>query len=438
MPDPSVMGPAPPTPAEINRRGMDVEAFLRNLDPTSAAALGRKRYVELRFITRARTLFYARLAFLSIGLGVLAIPGWSVAFGIRSLWAFAVYFGMVAYSVASYLVLDRPRASRIITFVTLCCDLLVMVYLIAASGGLGSPLLATELMFTMLFVILFPKPLAILPPLLTLPIVAQIDQLLWGHKVAVLDLFVLLWYSAINFIIVYVMVYLNEREQAQHEELVVLQDGLKELAVVEERNRLAREIHDGLGASLSSLIIQAEYLEQLGRSNKPDKTETLVQEIRELKGVAEESIDELRRNISMMRDDFELLSAVEDYCRTWESRSKLPVHFEHLGRPPELPSEVSLTLFRVLQECLTNATRHASASEVKVRLSWVPPKVALHIDDDGQGFEAEPTLKGHYGLLNMRERAKNVGGSLEIESSAGQGTRVRFEASVREPEWDED
>ncbi len=420
--------PLPGTATE--RRGTAVESFLRAHVLGHAPDGSTDSYLDLRFNTRARTLFYARLAFLTIGLGVLAIPGWSATFGIRSLWAFAVYFAMVVYSVVSYLVLDRPRASRVVTFVTLCFDLLVMVYLIAASGGLGSPLLATELMFTMLFVILFPKPLAILPPLLTLPVVAQIDQVLRGHAVAVLDLFVLLWYSAINFIIVYVMVYLNEREQAQHRELVQLQEGLKELAVIEERNRLAREIHDGLGASLSSLIIQAEYLDQLARGGK---TEAIAEEVRELKSVAEDSIDELRRNISMMRDDFELLAAMEDYCRAWEGRAKLKVVFEHVGKPPELPSEISLTIFRILQECLTNVARHAEAREVQVRLEWASPVLTLTVRDDGRGFEADPKLRGHYGLLNMRERANSVGGTLSIESAPGAGTTVAFRVEIEGP-----
>jgi len=278
-----------------DRRGSRVRRMLRSRGLSESLQYDPKSYAQDRFVTRARTLFYARLAFLAIGLGVLAIPRWSGAFGIHSLWAFAVYFVMVGYSVANFLVLDRARLSRVVTFVTLCLDLVVMVYMITASGGLRSPLLATQLMFTTLFVILFPKPLAILPPLLTLPIVAKIDQLVYMQDPAVLDLFVLIWYSAINFIIVYVMVYLNEREQAQHHAVVALQGGLRDLAVLEERTRIAREIHDGLGASLSSLIIEAEYLQTLAKNAVQDdeRGSTLISEIGELKSVNEESIDEL-------------------------------------------------------------------------------------------------------------------------------------------------
>src|SRR5207237_5931514 len=82
------------------------------------------------------------------------------------------------------------------------------------TGGLRSPLLAAQLLFTTLFVLLFPSPFAVVPPILTFPAVAKLDQLLGGRAVVQFDLFILLWYSAINCILVYLMVYLNERDRA--------------------------------------------------------------------------------------------------------------------------------------------------------------------------------------------------------------------------------
>ncbi|MFW5878918.1 MAG: sensor histidine kinase, partial [Myxococcota bacterium] len=398
------------------RRGSALMRLLRQQGIDRLPPEDPEGYERERFTTRARTLFYARLAFLTLGLGVLAIPGWSETFGIHSLWAFAVYFCMVSYSALNFLVIEHPKAGRAVTFVTLCLDLLVMVYMIAASGGLRSPLLATQLLFTLLFVILFPKPLAIIPPLLTLPVMAKIDQLLHGPGVGVIDLFILLWYSAINFIVVYVMVYLNERESSQHRDLISLQTGLREMAVVEERNRLAREIHDGLGASLSSLIIQCEYLENLAKSPSQEGLSEIVDEIREMKTVAEESIDELRRNVSMMRKDFDLVPALEDYCRTFESRSRIRAEFEHDGRPPDLSPDVQLTIFRVLQESLTNVVRHAGTGSVSVRLSWRDPMLKLIVSDEGAGFDAAQSQSCHYGLTNMKERARSIGGEVLVES----------------------
>ncbi len=377
-----------------------------------------ERWAHDKFVTRARALFYTRLAFLTLGLGVLAVPSWSRTFNVEGPLGFVIYLFMLSYSIGNIMAVEHPQAGRIATFVTLCFDLLVLVYLAAASGGLNSPLLATELLFTTLFAILFPKPLAIVPPLLTLPVVAKIDQLLGNRDMAVLELLILLWYSAMNFIVVYVIVYLNEREESAHREVVALHQDLRELAVVEERNRLAREIHDGLGASLSSLIIQSEYLEQLA------KDEALKSEIRELKGAAEESIDELRRSLKMMRHDFDLVQNLADYCKSRTERFKLEVRFSKEGVERPLASEVQLTLFRILQESLTNAAKHSQCKVVEVKMVFDDAAVLLVVKDDGKGFDPSHSPKGHYGLMNMRERAGKLDGRVEVESAPGQGTRV--------------
>jgi two-component system sensor histidine kinase DegS len=371
-----------------------------------------------KFVTRARALFYTRLAFLSIGLGVLAVPAWSHTFRTEGPWGFLVYLGMLSYSIANFVVVEHPVVGRVATFVTLCLDLLVLVYLTTSSGGLHSPLLATELLFTTLFAILFPKPLAIVPPLLTLPVVAKIDQILGSREVALVELLILLWYSAMNFIVVYVVVYLNEREDSAHKEVVSLHQELRELAVLEERNRLAREIHDGLGASLSSLIIQTEYIERL--ATEPE----LKKEIRELKVAAEESIDELRRSLQMMRKDFDLVQSLDDYCRLCSERFKFAVSFSREGSERPLGPEGQLTIFRILQESLTNAAKHAEASKVVVRVTFDDGAALLVVQDDGKGFDPKVTPKGHYGLLNMRERAGKIDGRVDVESTPGQGTRV--------------
>ncbi len=377
-----------------------------------------------KFVTRARTLFYARMAFLTIGLALLALPAWGYALGVRGHMGFVVYFGMLFYSVVNFLVVEHPVVGVRATFITLCLDLLVVVYLIAASGGLHSPLLATQLMYTTIFVMMFPKPLAILPPLLTLPIVAKIDQILGIRPLAVIDLLILIWYSALNFITVYVIVYLNEREEASHRDVVTLERDLQALAVVEERNRLAREIHDGLGSTLSTLIIQSEYLHNMARE------EELKREIVDLKSCAEEAIDELRRSLKMMREEFELGAGIDDYCRTFSERRKLPVRVVRSGLTRPLSNDAQLTIFRVLQETLNNASKHAQASEVVVTVDFSEDRLRLEISDDGIGFDAKAIPRGHYGILNIRERAGKVGGNVELESSPGKGTRITLEIPV--------
>lgn len=402
---------------------LDKRGLTQKISPGEAS----EAWVQDRFLARARALFYARMMFLTLGLLILGVPVWRSYFAFTEL-AFAMYLFMLMYSVANYMVLANAKAGRIVTYITLCMDLIVMVVVVVkpqVAGGLQNPLLATQLLFTTLFAILYPKPLAILPPLLALPITTRIDQLLDRSPTAI-EVLTLLWYLALNFIIIYVLVYLNEREVSAHREVVELQGDLKELAVIEERNRLAREIHDGLGASLSSLIIQAEYLGQIAGDNVPLQTE-----ITELRASAEESIDELRRSLQMMREDFDLASGVEDYVKTFRERSKLDVKFETSGTGSgRLQPEGALAIFRVLQETLSNALKHAQAQRVEVKLHFSLDQVHLSVKDDGLGFDPNAPKIGHYGLGNMRERAHKVGAEVIIDSTPGKGARITFSVPV--------
>ncbi|WNG58441.1 sensor histidine kinase [Archangium gephyra] len=394
----------------------------RKLTDNISAEQAAASWEQDRFVARARALFFARLCFLTLGLAILAVPAWSRYFNFQGNFAFAGYFAMLLYSVANYTVIDHPKAGRWVTYITLCFDLLIVVVLInkpQVGGGLQSPLLGTQLLFTTLFAILFPKPIAILPSMLALPITARLDLLL-NREVTAVEVLTLLWYSALNFTIVYILVYLSEREAASHREVVELQGDLKELAVVEERSRLAREIHDGLGASLSSMIIQSEYILGMARDD------SLRSEIQELKNTAEESIEELRRNLQMMREDFELTQGLEDYVKTFGLRTQVDLHFERTGLARKLSPDAQLALFRILQECLSNAVKHAQPRQVQVKLDYELDKVHLSVRDDGKGFEPKQTPRGHYGLLNMRERAMKLGGTLIVDSAPGNGTRVSF------------
>jgi two-component system sensor histidine kinase DegS len=399
---------------------------------------------EDRFLTRARALFYARLAFLVLGLGVIGMPSWSAAFGIRSSKAFAVYLVMVAYTAANYVFLARKKVGKALTFVTLCADLCVLVWLVSITGGLHSPLLAAQLLFTILFVVLFPTPLAVVPPLLTFPVVAKVHQVLGGHAAVQIDLFIVLWYSAINCILVYVIVYLNERDRMKHRELQKLSAALRDMAIVDERNRLAREIHDGLGGVLSSVVIQSEYLlnmidgsEVRGRLSGNTEARAVIlptirKELSDLHDAASESMDELRRSLRMMKEDFDLVGTVSDYCRLASGRHRLDVRFERTGPERSVAPESALALFRVLQEAVTNAAKHCpKATVVEVKLAFDEERATLTIRDRGPGFTlpsdpATLSRAGHYGLANMRERAKKVSGDFRMTSAPGKGTCIEL------------
>jgi signal transduction histidine kinase len=333
---------------------------------------------------------------------------------------------------------------RAVTFGTLCADLCVLVWIVSLTGGLRSPLLAAQLLFTTLFVLLFPHPLAAVPPLLTFPVVAKLDQVLGGRAPEQGDIFILLWYSAINCILVYLMVYLNERDRSRHRDLQRLHQAVRDMAIVEERNRLAREIHDGLGGVLSSVVIQSEYLlnmidgsEVRARLDGTNEARAAIvpiirKELSDLHGAAEDSMDELRRSLRMMQENFDLVAALGDYCRVAAGRHRLDVRFSRTGRARSVGPESALAMFRVLQESLTNASKHCGrGASVEVTLAFGRGEARLMVQDRGEGFELPADLAslsraGHYGLANMRERANKVGGRVEIASAPGRGTRIHL------------
>ena len=382
-----------------------------------------------RFEVRAKALFYARLALMAIGLGVLVVPAWHQALNISLPMGVYCYLALLAAHVFSYLWVGRPHA-RTIIFVTLCLDLLVLLYLVAASGGLKSPLMPAQLVFTMLFALLFPSPLHLIPPLLTLPVVAKVGQILGQHTLPG-DLLVVLWYSALNVTVVYVMVYLEGRERASFREVVRLQRQRRQDALEAERARIAREIHDSVGASLSGVILQAEYLAS------SDLDEETSREVAELREAACEGMEELRRAVSMMRQEFQLAPAVTDWAAAFSQRQHLEVSAAVTGvEPLELDPERQLVLFRVAQEALTNVAKHAGCTAVELQLTFDEHCARLRVADDGEGFDPEQVPGGHYGLRNIKERVARVGGQVDVQSTPGEGTTISVEVPLVSTERD--
>ena len=373
-------------------------------------------HVQERFATRARALFYARLALMAVVLAALVVPAWRVSMGLSLPEGAYWYLLVLAYHVGSYLWVGRSYA-RAVVFATLCLDLLANLYLVAASGGIKSPLMPTQLVFTMLFALLYPTPLAIIPPLLILPVVAKIDQIL-GTQTLPGDLLLLLWYTALNITVVYVVVYLEGRERGAFQEVVRLQRERREAALDSERTRIAREIHDSVGAALSGVMLQAEYLLSHVRQGETHD------ELEELRESAAEGMEELRRAVSIMRHEFHLVTSVTEYVSAFGARQRIETTCEVRGLEQDLDPERQLVLFRILQEALANVARHAGASRVEVELSFHEGRTRLAVRDDGRGFEPEKVVAGHYGLRNMSERASKAGGILEIDSAPGRGSRI--------------
>lgn len=420
-------------------------------------------YLRDRFTPRARSLFFARLALDAVGLAVMVVPAFARVAGVQQPFAAYWFSLLILTHLVAYFWVGK-KGDHLVVFSSLCFDLLALIYLITVTGGLRSPVMQGQLVYTVFFAIIYPSPLAILPPLLTLPVVTKIEQLL-GTDMATRDLMLLLWYFAVNVIIVYVVVYLDRREEESFRELDRMQQRRRRYALTEERNRIAREMHDGLGAILSSIVIEAEYvqtqLEQLREETpspmpkegvlpaakppanveppgtphdgEPPDTphDQILAEVEELRRTGMEGMEELRRAVSMMRDDFDLVVALQEQCASRSGRQGAEVEMTVEGRELTLAPDQQLTCFRVLQESLSNAIHHAQPSTVHVVLSFAEDAAVLTVTDDGEGFDVKARKSGHYGLSTMRERAQSTRGDLTVTSEPGQGSQVTLTLPYR-------
>jgi signal transduction histidine kinase len=200
--------------------------------------------------------------------------------------------------------------------------------------------------------------------------------------------------------------------------------------VLDERQRLAREIHDILAQGLAGIITQLEAAEQARLH--PDVWRSHVDRARTL---ARESLTEARRSVQALQPEqlegARLADAIADMARQWSATTSVALTFETTGRPMSLHPELEITLFRVAQEALTNVAKHAEASRVGLTLSYMEDVVLLDVRDDGIGFATGPmsangrTASGQrFGLHAMEQRLHRVGGKLEIESAPGAGTAL--------------
>jgi PAS domain S-box-containing protein len=192
-----------------------------------------------------------------------------------------------------------------------------------------------------------------------------------------------------------------------------------------ERARIARELHDGLGQRMALLTIELERL----RRALPEAAGDLPLRLGEL---CERTIG-LGKDIHAISHDLHsptleflgITSASEVLCQELGEKHDVEIDFSHEGIPRDLSSEVSLTLFRVLQEALTNAVTHSGVNRVMVTLRGEPGQIQLEVCDGGVGFDASAALKNRaLGLVGMQERLRLVKGCMGIESQPGSGTKV--------------
>ncbi len=224
-------------------------------------------------------------------------------------------------------------------------------------------------------------------------------------------------------------------------EKIHLLEQARHVAVLEERQRLAREIHDTLAQGFTSIVMHLEAAE----GALPGDLATVQRHLNQARDMARTSLEEARRLVWALRpkplEQAPLPEALARVVERWSRESGIPADVTVTGTPAPLRPEAEVTLLRAAQEALTNVRKHARASRVTVTLSYMDDLVVLDVQDDGVGFDpaAEPPasseppggLGGGFGLRAMRERVTRLGGQLLIESAPGEGTTVVVEVPVQ-------
>jgi nitrate/nitrite-specific signal transduction histidine kinase len=198
----------------------------------------------------------------------------------------------------------------------------------------------------------------------------------------------------------------------------------RQVAVFEERQRLARELHDAVTQTLFSASLIAEVLPRLWELNPAEGR----QRVRELHELTRGALAEMRALLVELRpaalEEAELSDLLRQLADSITGRARVPVTL-HLERTCPLPYHVKVALYRISQEALNNVAKHSGASQATISFRCEPDMAELSVRDDGRGFDPRSVPPEHLGLGIMRERAEAIGATLEIESQIGQGTQVR-------------
>lgn len=200
----------------------------------------------------------------------------------------------------------------------------------------------------------------------------------------------------------------------------------EELAAVEERNRIAREIHDGLGHYLTALNMQLKASQAVFQQNP----ETALESLSKAQTLAQEALADVRRSVSALRADSSVkkpLPASLQELVEESSSLELQITFQQTGQAYQLPPQAELALFRSAQEGLTNIRKHAQASHALFSLDYAPGKVILTMKDNGIGV----TIPGKgYGLLGLKERLNLLGGEVQTDTMPGNGFTLKVTLPV--------
>lgn len=210
-----------------------------------------------------------------------------------------------------------------------------------------------------------------------------------------------------------------------------LREEVETLAILTERERIAREMHDGLGQVLGYVNTKAQAVREFLRAGN---TEVAVQHMEQLETAARETYDDVREAILALGSSDAgkpFFDSLSDYAGRFSEMSGLPVEIERTGDPNGFNPQTEVQLLRIVQEALANARKHSFADRVVVQTSFTAEGWTISVEDDGVGFDPGNPARGpwpHFGLQSMRERASSIGARFDVRSSPGRGTRIEVAA----------
>ena len=253
-----------------------------------------------------------------------------------------------------------------------------------------------------------------------------------GHPVGSLaeTLLVTVLVTCLGLVLAYLFVETRFRvlRRLQAEAVAREQDMLTMNAVMQERERLSRELHDGVAQLVAHLLLRLDTIKELVEAGRPQETQA---ELESLHGVADEIYADIGESIAGLRTNVTergLVRALQDYVDQFEERHQLPTSLRTDEAADQLPPLAALQLFRLVQEALTNVRKHARAHEATVTLTATgPDQLRVVIADDGRGFVPGSQGNGKarpLGLTSMRERVEALGGTFQVTSQPGAGTQV--------------
>jgi signal transduction histidine kinase len=309
------------------------------------------------------------------------------------------------------------------TFLILAGDLLLCMVLVIYTGGLNSAFLLYSLAPIMTAALLFEERVS-----LSLAAIASIalsithlalsqltERWAWimqGHNLTLLVVYTL--FSFVAAVVPY-RINLNIRRRIERE------------AIIEERRRIAREIHDGVAQSLGYLNMKTKLVSD---SLSSQKTVQAITELNEIQKVVQDTYDDIRESIDQLSTEIrnlDIVPAIANYIREFGDNNGIKVQFDYPKPFPNLSPVAELQLLRITQEALTNVRRHAQATEVEVRLENSREVVEMIVKDNGHGFslsDLEESPPGYHGLNIIKERAETLGGELNISTAPGEGTAL--------------